>query len=339
MGNCIFAAAVAAVLAGGCSSQNDTGATGAVGPGAEWTLAVVSGDWSPRRYSASVVFDGKMWLVGGSFKGGNRTNSVWFSRSGRAWRQAVRQPAWQPRSSHAVVVHDGKMWLLGGYLSGSGHYKNDVWFSTDGATWVQATDSASWAPRRYHTAVSYRGRIWIFGGFSFGTELNDVWSSTDGVTWDRATEHAPWRSRAAHSALVHNDLMWIMGGSSPSEGDIVTMNDVWSSSDGVNWTLTVEAAAWEPRRSQTVLSYDGRIWLLAGRLGGRTDVFKNDVWSSADGASWSLETGSAAWAPRRGHTSVVFDDRLWIIGGADAGLFNDVWHSGSLAESTPHNGR
>jgi hypothetical protein len=53
--------------------------------------------------------------------------------------------------------------------------------------------------------------------------------------------------------------------------------------------------------------------------------YDNDVWYSSDGANWIQATNSAGWSSRDGHTSVVHDNKMWVIGGD---YLNDVWYSG-----------
>lgn len=54
----------------------------------------------------------------------------------------------------------------------------------------------------------------------------------------------------------------------------------------------------------------------------------NDVWYTIDGASWSAATYSADFAPRAGHSGVVFNNRLWAIAGYLGGpAAADVWRS------------
>ncbi|MDD5089610.1 MAG: DUF5050 domain-containing protein, partial [Candidatus Wallbacteria bacterium] len=43
------------------------------------------------------------------------------------------------------------------------------------------------------------------------------------------------------------------------------------------------------------------------------------------GASWTQSTGNAAWSARHGHTSLFFDNKIWVIGECGGG--NDVWYS------------
>ena len=49
---------------------------------------------------------------------------------------------------------------------------------------------------------------------------------------------------------------------------------------------------------------------------------------AAVGTNWTEATGEAEWPARDGHSSAVFDDRLWVMGGAGgSGSLNDVWYS------------
>ncbi|MBS3815850.1 MAG: galactose oxidase, partial [Hadesarchaea archaeon] len=61
---------------------------------------------------------------------------------------------------------------------------------------------------------------------------------------------------------------------------------------------------------------------------------------------WTQATSSAPWSARGYHTSVVFRDWMWVIGGIDSeGLQNDVWYSSDgsswtqATSSTPWTGR
>lgn len=56
------------------------------------------------------------------------------------------------------------------------------------------------------------------------------------------------------------------------------------------------------------LVYDSKMWVVGG------NSFQNDVWSSVDGVMWIEVTSSPQWIGRYGHTSVVFNDNLWVLG-------------------------
>lgn len=109
------------------------------------------------------------------------------------------------------------------------------------------------------------------------------------------------------------------------------------------WLAVNRQAAFAPRDGAGLLSFQGRLWLLGGWNPGDKVHFpricNNEVWSSADGAEWTLEKPNtfldASFDPTRDwegrHTAgyAVFRDQLWIIGG-DANqrhYQNDVWNS------------
>ncbi len=280
--------------------------------GASWTQTQTTTTWSARSNHSSVVFDDKLWVLGGNDK-----NDVWYSEDGSTWTQATSSAAWSARNEHTSVVFDDKLWVLGGgfYL----REKNDVWFSTDGVTWTQATSNADWSVRRWHSSVVFDDKLWVLGGDDGGSRKNDVWFSENGATWTQATSSAAWSVRGAHTSVVFDNKLWVLGGYDGGS----YKNDVWFSEDGITWTQTTSSAAWSARDVHTSVVFDDKLWVLGGKdTGGR----KNDVWFSEDGITWTQETSSAAWSARWGHSSVVFDNKIWILGGNDGSNKNDVWY-------------
>jgi hypothetical protein len=68
------------------------------------------------------------------------------------------------------------------------------------------------------------------------------------------------------------------------------------------------------------------MWVIGG---GGSPGYMNDVWSSIDGISWTQSTSAASWAARNLHTSVVYNNKMWVMGGdaVGGGWMNDVWSS------------
>ncbi len=249
--------------------------------GTVWHQATANADWSPRM-TTTVVFDNKLWVLGGADGSATRLNTsfyndVWWSSDGVAWHQATASADWSVRVA-AAVVFDGKMWVLGGVGPGL-TTKNDVWWSSDGATWHQATAGAGWSARGAAVAV-FNGKMWVLGGMLSGASSlkNDVWWSTDGISWTRATAHADWSPRGAHTAAVFNDKLWVLGGM--LSGASTSKNDVWWSSDGAAWHQATANAGWSVRGFHATAVFDNALWVLGGRetLAGSTAY--NDVWHS-----------------------------------------------------------
>lgn len=92
--------------------------------GVVWQRAVSSATWSKRFGHASVAWDGKLWVLGGSRLFPN--NEVWFSEDGYRWTR-LKNAEWTPRFSLASAVFQDKLWILGG-KEGGGKFTNDVWY-------------------------------------------------------------------------------------------------------------------------------------------------------------------------------------------------------------------
>lgn len=205
-----------------------------------------------------------------------------------------------------------------------------------GATWERAAAGAHWSSRDGHASAVFHDRLWILGGWDVGG-LSDVWSSPDGAEW-RQEPVAPWPRRKAHAAAVFHDRLWVLGGSLGVEQTA----DVWSTADGQTWRQDTAAAPWGRRNNHAVAVFDDKLWVLGGWGPGpdgegsteatsRAGHDLNDVWWSEDGESWHPATDHAAWSPRNGHATAVFEGRLWILGGwgrrpdGTTGNLDDVW--------------
>lgn len=120
------------------------------------------------------------------------------------WNRTTNSPGWYPKIYLSSVVYDNKIWVIGG-----DNYINDVWYSTDGVNWTCATSSTEWYPYG-HTTVNFDNKMWLMG--------DHVWYSTNGITWFQVTDTSEWKFRSYHTSVVFNNKIWVLGG-----GD----NDVW----------------------------------------------------------------------------------------------------------------
>lgn len=246
--------------------------------------------------------------------------------TGTAWVQATESAGFTPRAYGGTVTFDQKIWTVGG-LDTSNQYHNDVWYSKDGITWSQATDSAGFSPRYGHSMVVFDGKMWVIGGYDKAKGfLNDVWYSDDGITWLEATGSGAFTPRLDHTSVVFQNKMWITGGEVTEHPWIYT-NDTWYSSDGVTWTEATSSAGFAPRIGHAMEVFDDAMWIYAGVGDAYGAIRFHDVWYSRDGISWKEVTDSAAFSPRYSVSSLVYDNKMWMIGGFDGTYENDIWYS------------
>lgn len=107
------------------------------------------------------------------------------------------------------------------------------------------------------------------------------------------------------------------------------------------WTRVAENAPFGPRDGAGGVVHAGKMWLIGGWNSNRFPLSTgNDVWSSADGASWTLEKPNTFvspstfdhandWEGRHFAGYHTFGGRMWIVGGDPIqGYYQtDVWSS------------
>jgi hypothetical protein len=250
------------------------------------------------------------------------------------WENVTENAPFVPRDGAGAVVLNGSAWLMGGWNPDEfpAITTNEVWQSTDGSSW-EFKGNAPWEGRHVSGWVTFKNAIWVVGG-----DLNqerfqtDVWNSTDGVTWNKIAETLPWTERGSHMVAVFKNKLWMVGGQQINGGGALAgdtvFNDVWNSDDGIHWKMVTPNAPWAGRGFGKLISFNNRLWLLGGGRYNDPKIYYNDVWSTADGITWTKHK-TPPWRPRFFQEAVVFDNRIWILGGLgdNAANLGDVWYS------------
>lgn len=256
---------------------------------------------------------------------------------GPSWVKVTDKAGWKPRDSQGELVYRDRMWIFGGWFQSFEAPPRDVWSSADGKTWTLVEANAPWLHSDLPMTFVFDDKMWIMGGWYKGrlpghSASNQVWWSTDGVKWEQATKAAGWTPRIAAGAVVFKGRMWVLGGTENYYfGDDKSLkNDVWSSADGKEWKRETDNAGWAPRAYHAAVVHDNKIWVFGG--GNYVPKYQafNDVWSSSDGVHWEKVTEAAPWHPRIWFSSVVYRDRMWVLGGWSNNPgknWGDAWHS------------
>lgn len=277
-----------------------------------WARVVEHAEFSPRDTAEGVVFLGKMWLSNAWTNDGTVTRDLWSSEDGVRWTKVLDQTPYDEFSE--MVNYNGKLWAI----------KNSVWNSDNGVDWVRVLENTPFGARSYGEVVVHAGRMWQLGR---GT---DVWWSEDGVNWICATSNAPYGDRMAAGVAAFNGRLWVMGGAVPKTlfayGGYPTIdvyNDVWSSTDGENWTRVAEHAPWQGRMWFVAQAYMDRLWVMGGYDNDSANFA--DAYYTTDGVNWQKYDAYTWWSARHEPTPYVFGDSLWIVAGNSWPTMNDVW--------------
>jgi hypothetical protein len=288
----------------------------------------------PREGHTHLCNKGKMYIIGGWAGSPNYYNDVTMVEcdtvSGSSEVFISPNHYSSVRHSHSGAVYDDKLWVIGGFFNKA---KNDAWYSADGTTWVEITknetESVKFTMRDSHASVvfddGFGDKLFVIGGFSSGYK-NDVWCSVTGAQWTCITGEASFSPRVGHSAVVFKNNIYLIGGYDGAG----YKNDVWRSPDGIRWEKVSGAAGFTPRRSHAAVVFKDKLWLIGGY--GENEKYYNDIWCSSDGASWrrimTAAPESGGFSPRRGHSAVVYKNKLWIFGGyGGTGYMGDLWRS------------
>ena len=322
-----------------------------------YKLALIQANagFSPRDSGGELLFNDSLWLFGGFSP--DRSNEVWNSADGIIWNQ-MPTPLWEPRNVMGTIEFDGKIWLMGGYVPGTG-VMNDIYSSEDGRTWQLETSNANWPPRSAFGLSKMNNKLYLYGGSDQNSApLNDVWESIDGINWTLLTSNAPWSPRAMFGHVVYgNEIYMIAGGVYNSDyiyNVAVNYQDIWKTSDGINWTLLNSNPPFGARRFLNSFVLNNRIFVGSGYCldnrifadtingllksnltpeelayynqdRGRYYGNLNDIWSSTNGVDWQKLSLQETFPIRHEAAVVVRNNEAYWIGGFGVDLYNDVW--------------
>ena len=276
-----------------------------------------------------------------------------YRNFGYQWKKITCCAEFQPRDGAGAVVFLDSLRLIGGWNpSDKNNFplfcNNEIWSSNDGDSWkrtkkntfvsLNKINNSDWEGRHSAGYVVFKNKMWIVGGdANQGHYQSDIWSSLNGVEWVLVAKNPPWSPRVLHSTVVFKEKIFVIGGQTlPQFAQSVDYfyNDVWSSSDGINWDLLIKHAPFKPRGMiSNPIVFKDKIWIIGGGTfetpNNPLRKFYNDIWNSEDGIKWNLISNQAPWSPRQYHSVVVFDNKIWVIAGFDSEKRNnnDVWFS------------
>jgi len=114
------------------------------------------------------------------------------------------------------------------------------------------------------------------------------------------------------------------GGESESENQSFATRTVITS-------IATNSAQIGRRGAHSSVVFDNKVWAVSGRVFDIDGTYlgePNDVWNSDDGVDWIQVTDNANFRGRSRHSSVVFNDKMWILGGIiGTESTSEIWNS------------
>ncbi|MFS4493107.1 hypothetical protein [Maribacter sp. 2308TA10-17] len=215
--------------------------------GVNWTLVTSDASFSGRLRHSSVVFENKMWVLGGVV-GTERSSEIWNSSDGINWT-LVSNNSTLDFTDDKVIVFDNKLWLV----------NDNVWFSEDGIVWTLAYNGSE---RIRGSAVTFQDKMVVVN-----LKDSEVHISEDGFNWE----------------TIENNINTLLSSVSSIDDDIIVFdNKIWSlgsfenkliySEDGIIWSLANEASIIPYLFSHTTAVLNEKIWVIGGSEGSSTGL-------------------------------------------------------------------
>ncbi|WP_445438740.1 Kelch repeat-containing protein [Dyadobacter arcticus] len=241
-----------------------------------------------------------------------------MSASGQIWEVSEPENLPGKRHENAMATANGKLYLLGGRgIKPVDEYdfKKDSWTSL----------SKTPLEMSHFQAVTYKNEIYVLGAFtgSYPHEIPipDIYIFNPIKNeWRKGAAIPENRRRGAGGAFVLNDKIYLVCGIQDGHWDgQVTWLDEFDPASG-NWKTLTDAP--RPRDHVQVAVLNNKLYLAGGRLSTarinqvlNTVIKEVDVYDFKTGKWSTLEPANNLPTLRAGNTTVVFDNKLLIIGG------------------------
>jgi hypothetical protein len=291
--------------------------------------------------------------VGGGVLAEFNGGDVHLSPDGMNLAAGIDVPAWESLGNGPFAARDSahgaafasQLWVSGGFADPGGNSCSstcsffDLWSSTDlsGTSWNSNPSFATATvpnPRdtdpgsdevppptdfydAYAAVVEWNGQLAAIGA--------TVWRSADGVTWLRNNQAdgtaipgpLPLRATENTRAVVLNGALYLL---QPDSGEVFRSTDT----NAQTWTDLGPIPGFTPRCGAAAFTLQGKIWLEGGGACDYSQVY-NDMWSSADGVTWTQSATPAAWHARMWACAAVSPDGVaWLSTGYAPSDWNDT---------------
>lgn len=297
----------------------------------------------PLTEHASVVYNGKIYVLGGSTLTVNWRDTVYFADilpDGTIGGWMSTTPLPEVRADFEAVSWNGFVYVLGGSTTG-GAYLNTVSYAQiqpDGTLggWMTTT-SLPTTVAGFASAV-WNGRIYvIIGGWPGGKgEVYYAEINPNGPIGDWNPTSSLPALRRAPATIVRDSVIYVIGGQYPSGEYHSTVYFATINPDGSVGAWSSTDPLPDSRENAEPVLYNDDIYVIGGNQRSWEGLIYDTVFSASvdpDGtiASWTVENSLPE--PRTGHACVVSESIIYVLGGTGTDGYKDtIYYSSPLVE-------
>jgi N-acetylneuraminic acid mutarotase len=271
-----------------------------------------------RSESATAVIGNYVYMIGGAITGSNVVERSSIGAEGALGQFAVVPGVTlvTPRRRHTAAVIQNYLYVIGG--TGAGGTLRTIEraaINPDGSLGPFGVSANLASPRTAHASAVVGSYLYVIGGTDPGGGLRSVERATineDGSLGPFAmvSDLMLTFARAGHRSILIRDHLYIVG------GDTEFVERALVNSDGsLGPFATVSTPLLNPERFEAAAAVVGNHLYVVGGLASFGQGDSEHTIITATGSLLSFSTSTLGTIRRFGHSMVIFDNYLHIIGG------------------------
>lgn len=270
---------------------------------------------------------GYAYAVGGCVSGGSATTSVEYAKintDGTLGSWSTTSSLSSATCGGVAVAYGGYLYYLGGSNSTTVQY---AVLRADGTLGSWSTTTSFTNSRQNGGALAYNNRMYILGGYNgtstYYADVQFANINSDGTlgTWTSTTSFTT--ARAGQFYGVYGGYAYIGGGSANIGGSNDAVGDTQYAQINADGTL----GAWRSSTNMNTERFSGGTALYKGRMYGVGGTesgtgYRSVQYATIDpaGVTGDYTTTTSLSSSRYMHDSVVYNGRLYILGGYVSGV-------------------
>ncbi len=213
-------------------------------------------------------------------------------------------------SNLSSVFFNNKIYTLGREFNSTGVSTQKLLTRVEGENW-NITNLSNQPVLPFGPLVVFNNKLWIVPSQGIPNTAQKVFYSNDGITWTEAGNNSFPVALRDFTVLSFNNKLWVIGGYSS-----IYSRKVYYSSDGITWTEAGNDSLPIPLIKHSSVVFNNKMWIIGGIDSYLNGTDSRKVYYSSDGITWTEAGNNALPLPMKLHASVVFNNKIWVIGGA-----------------------
>lgn len=297
------------------------------------TTSLPATRWAP----AAVAYNGFLYVLGGY--NGTFTNEVLRASidpaTGALSAFTAMASFTTARYRHSAVAYLGRLYVIGG--SSSSGVVDDVQvalINQDGSLGSFTPTQSLGVVRNDHSALAWGGWLYVVGGHNGSNSLDSVertFISDEGLLGAFTATTNLTTPRATFGSAIANNYLYVVGGVSGITAQ-ASVEFALINPSGSLATFSNTSPLPSARAFVSAVAHNGYLYATGGSNSAGTVIAEVQVAPiNANGTLGAFSATTPLPSPRRSHSTVVWNNRLYVVGGSDGTTANTTVQSAPIA--------